>query len=89
VQGGLTTTMELAAVRTPFLYFPLRNHFEQNFHVARRLDRLGAGTRMDYDRTRVEDLAQTMLERLGKPATWADVPRDGTERAARMIAELL
>ncbi len=89
VQGGLTTTMELAAVRTPFLYFPLRNHFEQNFHVARRLDRLGAGIRMDYDRTRVEDLAQAMLERLGKPATWADVPRDGTERAARLLAALL
>ena len=51
VQGGLTTTMELAAFRTPFLYFPLRNHFEQSFHVARRLDRLGAGVRMDYDRT--------------------------------------
>src|SRR3990170_3622407 len=41
VQGGLTTTMELTAFRTPFLYFPLRNHFEQNFHVARRLERLG------------------------------------------------
>src|SRR5262249_61795450 len=26
VQGGLTTTMELAALRTPFLYFPLRHH---------------------------------------------------------------
>jgi hypothetical protein len=50
VQGGLTTTMELAAFQTPFLYFPLRNHFEQTFHVARRLDRLGAGVRMDYDR---------------------------------------
>ena len=51
VQGGLTTTMELAAVRTPFLYFPLRHHFEQQLHVARRLDRLGAGVRLDYDRT--------------------------------------
>ncbi len=39
VQGGLTTCMELAAAGTPFLYFPLKNHFEQNFHVAHRLDR--------------------------------------------------
>ena len=31
VQGGLTTCMELAAAGTPFLYFPLRNHFEQNY----------------------------------------------------------
>ena len=40
VQGGLTTTMELAAARRPFLYFPLRDHFEQNRHVRHRLDAL-------------------------------------------------
>ena len=43
VQGGLTTTMELAAAKRPFLYFPLGHHFEQNFHVRHRLDRYGAG----------------------------------------------
>ena len=43
VQGGLTTTMELAAARRPFLYFPLRDHFEQNRHVRHRLERYGAG----------------------------------------------
>ncbi len=43
VQGGLTTTMELTANRRPFLYVPLRHHFEQNFHVRHRLDRYGAG----------------------------------------------
>ncbi|HXW52398.1 MAG TPA: alpha/beta fold hydrolase, partial [Candidatus Acidoferrales bacterium] len=43
VQGGLTTTMELTANRRPFLYFPLRHHFEQNFHVRHRLERYGAG----------------------------------------------
>ena len=48
VQGGLTTTMELAAARRPFLYFPLRNHFEQNRHVRHRLERYGAGRYMDY-----------------------------------------
>src|SRR5213075_3307067 len=48
VQGGLTTSMELTANRRPFLYFPLRHHFEQNFHVAHRLDRHRAGRRMDY-----------------------------------------
>ena len=89
VQGGLTTTMELAAVQTPFLYFPLRNHFEQNFHVARRLDRLGAGVRMDYDRTSVEELAAAMLHHLDKPVQYRAAPTGGTERAARMIANLL
>jgi pimeloyl-ACP methyl ester carboxylesterase/UDP:flavonoid glycosyltransferase YjiC (YdhE family) len=89
VQGGLTTTMELAALQTPFLYFPLRNHFEQNFHVARRLDRLGAGIRMDYDRTTVEELGAAILDHLGKPVQGREVPADGTERAARLIATLL
>ena len=89
VQGGLTTTMELAAVQTPFLYFPLRNHFEQNFHVARRLDRHGAGVRMDYDRTTVEELGAAILDHLGKPVQPRDVPADGTERAAKMLAALL
>ena len=44
--GGLSTTMELTAAGRPFLYFPLRNHFEQNHHVAHRLDRHRAGRRM-------------------------------------------
>jgi pimeloyl-ACP methyl ester carboxylesterase/UDP:flavonoid glycosyltransferase YjiC (YdhE family) len=89
VQGGLTTTMELAAFRTPFLYFPLRNHFEQQFFVSRRLERLGAGVRMDFDRTTPEELGAAILDHLGKPVHWAEPPADGTERAARMIANLL
>jgi UDP:flavonoid glycosyltransferase YjiC (YdhE family) len=89
VQGGLTTTMELAALKTPFLYFPLRNHFEQNLHVARRLERLGAGVRMDYDRTTVEELGDAILDHLGKPVHHREAPSGGTERAARMIANLL
>ncbi|HEU5322703.1 MAG TPA: alpha/beta hydrolase, partial [Methylomirabilota bacterium] len=89
VQGGLTTTMELAALRTPFLYFPLRNHFEQQFFVSRRLERLGAGVRMDFDGTRPDDLAAAIVEHLGKPAGWGDVPAGGTDRAARLIADVL
>jgi len=89
VQGGLTTTMELAAVRTPFLYFPLRQHFEQQLHVARRLDRLGAGVRLDYDRTDSEALGASILEHLGKPVHGAEIPHDGTDRAATLIEELL
>jgi UDP:flavonoid glycosyltransferase YjiC (YdhE family) len=48
VQGGLTTTMQLTANRRPFLYFALRHHFEQNFHMSHRLARYGAGRRMDF-----------------------------------------
>ena len=49
VQGGLTTTMELAAARVPFIYVPLRHHFEQNIHVHHRLQNYRAGRRADYD----------------------------------------
>ena len=34
VQGGGTATLELTALRRPFLYFPLANHCEQQIHVA-------------------------------------------------------
>ncbi len=56
-QGGLTTSMELTAQKRPFLYFPLRHHFEQNFHVRHRLERYGAGRRMDYESSPPELIA--------------------------------
>ena len=34
VQGGGTTTLELTALRRPFLYFPLEGHCEQEVAVA-------------------------------------------------------
>ena len=89
VQGGLTTCMELAAAGTPFLYFPLRNHFEQNFHVAHRLEQYCAGRKMDYATATPEVLARAMLEALGTKAAFLPVEADGAARAARMIAELL
>jgi pimeloyl-ACP methyl ester carboxylesterase len=57
VQGGLTTCMELTANRRPFLYFPLAHHFEQNFHVANRLQRYRAGRQMDYATTNPDAVA--------------------------------
>jgi pimeloyl-ACP methyl ester carboxylesterase/predicted glycosyltransferase len=89
VQGGLTTCMELAAAGTPFLYFPLRNHFEQNFHVAHRLDRYGAGRRMDYASMTPDGLADAMVETLATPPASRPVEADGAARAAGMIAEML
>ncbi|MGK7870821.1 alpha/beta fold hydrolase [Falsiroseomonas sp. E2-1-a20] len=89
VQGGLTTCMELAAAGTPFLYFPLRNHFEQTFHVAHRLDRYGAGRRMDFAAATPEAIADAMVETLAKPPAPRPVGADGAARAARMLADLL
>jgi pimeloyl-ACP methyl ester carboxylesterase/predicted glycosyltransferase len=89
VQGGLSTTMELAANRQPFLYFPLRHHFEQNFHVAHRLERYGAGRRMDYELATPEVVAAALAEELAKPVTSKPVETDGAARAADRIAELI
>jgi pimeloyl-ACP methyl ester carboxylesterase/predicted glycosyltransferase len=89
VQGGLSTCMELTATKRPFIYFPLRNHFEQNFHVAHRLARYGAGTRMDYHQTDPEALAHAIADGLKRPVLYRDVETDGARRAAASIATLL
>jgi pimeloyl-ACP methyl ester carboxylesterase len=89
VQGGLTTTMELTANCRPFLYFPLRHHFEQNFHVRHRLQRHGAGRCMDFETATPEIIAAAIAEEIGKPVTYRPVETDGTARAAASIAELL
>jgi predicted glycosyltransferase len=89
VQGGLTTTMELAAAKRPFLYFPLAHHFEQNFHVRHRLDRYRAGQCMDYIASDPDLVAGRIAEFIGKPVDYRDVETDGAARAARLIAELV
>ena len=89
VQGGLSTCMELTAARTPFLYFPLKNHFEQNFHVAHRLDRYRAGKRMEFATATPELIAQAMLAALQTPVAFRPVEGDGAARAARMLVDLL
>jgi len=89
VQGGLTTCMELTANRRPFLYFPLANHFEQNFHVRHRLDRYGAGQMMDYRTSDPTDIASAMVAEMGRPTDYRPVEAGGAARAAAMIGELL
>ncbi len=88
VQGGLTTTMELAAAGTPFLYFPLKNHFEQNFHVAHRLDQYGAGRRMIFDESDPDLIAQAMVDELAEARDYKPVEADGAARAAAMLSDL-
>ena len=89
VQGGLTTTMELTASQRPFIYVPLRHHFEQNFHVRHRLDRYGAGRCLDYDQTVPEILAQAIAEEIGRPVSYRPVETDGAARAAAILAGLI
>jgi pimeloyl-ACP methyl ester carboxylesterase len=89
VQGGLTTSMELAANRRPFLYFPLKHHFEQNFHVRHRLERYRAGRRMEYDDSPPDAIAAAIAEEIGREVDYRPVATDGAARAAALIAEVL
>jgi predicted glycosyltransferase len=89
VQGGLSTCMELVANRRPFLYFPLAHHFEQNLHVAHRLDRHRAGRRMDYATADPDAIATAIATELDRTVDYRPVTTDGATRAATLIAELL
>ena len=93
VQGGLTTTMELVAARTPFVCFPLASHFEQQLHVRHRLDRYGA---RHAARVRRRDARSGLPRRSGRAPHAAKhagelpaVPAGGAALAAALIAELL
>lgn len=73
----------------PFLYFPLAHHFEQTFHVPHRLDRYGAGCRMDYRAADPESIAAAMVSELTRSIDYRPVEVGGPARAAGLIAELL
>jgi pimeloyl-ACP methyl ester carboxylesterase/predicted glycosyltransferase len=89
VQGGLTTTMELTAAQRPFIYVPLRHHFEQNFHVRHRLNRYGAGRCLEYENTGPDSLAQAIAEEVSRQVSYQPVETDGAARAAAYLAELI
>jgi predicted glycosyltransferase len=89
VQGGLTTTMELAAARRPFIYVPLENHFEQQRHVRHRLERYGAGRCLRFAESPPEVIAAAIAEEIDRPVRTLPVETDGAARAAALIAQLL
>ena len=88
VQGGATSTLELTALRRPFLYFPIEGHSEQA-NVARMLDRHGAGVRMSFSGTTPGSLAEKMLLLIGSTVSYSAIPTNGAERAARLVVQLL
>ena len=89
VQAGLTTTMELTAANRPFLYFPLRRHFEQNIHVRHRLERHGAGIHMDYATSAPDAIAEAIASTIGSSVQYRHVETDGAGKAASLIAQLI
>lgn len=89
VQGGLSTCMELVAMRRPFLSFPLQRHFEQCVHVRRRLANYNADRAVPYAGLTAEALAQRALEAMHAPVRYKPVETDGAARAAQRIAQVL
>ena len=89
VQGGGTATLELTALRRPFLYFPLANHCEQQIHVADRLARHKAGIKMIYSQTTPEILAGKVIANLGKNVDYPPIAVQGAQKAAQLIGEFL
>jgi len=89
VQGGGTTTLELTALRRPFLYFPIEGQFGQQVYVAGQLARHRAGAKMQFSRTSPESLAEMVVANLGKEVDYAAIPTDGAQRAAHLVSELL
>jgi hypothetical protein len=81
--------MELTANNRPFLYFPLRHHFEQNFHVRHRLKQYGAGRCMDYDASPPQVIAAAISEEVSREVAYRPVDPGAAARAAGRIAELL
>ena len=89
IQAGGTTTAELTALRRPFIYFPLEEHFEQELYITARLERQGAGIRMQYSQTSPESLAEIVLSNLGRELDYPSIPTNGAKRAADIINRLL
>ena len=89
VVGGMTTTIELTALRRPFIFFPLENQFDQQLYVAARLARLGAGIKMRYFQTTPESLAQTIKANINKEVNWNPISTDGATKATELIKDLL
>jgi UDP-N-acetylglucosamine:LPS N-acetylglucosamine transferase len=81
--------MELTAAGRPFIYLPLRHHFEQQIHVAHRLRRHRAGRRLDYDALTPGTLAEAIAAEIGRDTDYRAVDGGGAARAAAMLAELL
>jgi UDP-N-acetylglucosamine:LPS N-acetylglucosamine transferase len=89
VQAGGTTTLELTALRRPFIYFPLEGHCEQEIDVAARLARHGAGFKMRYSATDPALLADAALQRMTTTPSYPPPAMDGAAAAAEAVLAVL
>jgi UDP-N-acetylglucosamine:LPS N-acetylglucosamine transferase len=84
-----TTSLELLALKKPFIYFPLEQHFEQSVHVSASNRRRGADLRLLFSQTTPEMLAKMVLENIGRKMDYEPIPLDGARKAAAIIDEVL
>jgi hypothetical protein len=84
-----TTSLELLALKKPFIYFPLEQHFEQNVHVCASNRRRGAGLQMSFSQTEPEMLAKAVIENIGRRMDYRPIPLHGARKAAAIIVEVL
>ncbi len=88
VQGGATSAFELAALHTPFIYFPLEGHCEQA-NVSRILQKRGIGVKMSLSSSTPELLAEKIISTIGVKASFNVIPTDGARKAAEAITKLI
>ena len=86
VQGGGTTTLELLALKKPFIYFPLVGHTEQE-NVSQKLQRYNAGIRMSYKNTDAKILAEAIIKNINAEVNYKDIPLDGAKNAAKLLSK--
>jgi UDP-N-acetylglucosamine:LPS N-acetylglucosamine transferase len=89
VVAGGTTTIELTALRRPFLYFPLEEDCEHQIDIAHRLARHKAGLKMSFSETTPQALAEIAIANLGKEVTYLPIATDGAKNAVAIINKLL
>ncbi|MHC4844512.1 MAG: glycosyltransferase, partial [Planctomycetota bacterium] len=82
------STIELTALRKPFIFFPIEGHSEQEA-VARRVARHKAGVQMSLSETTSSLLAEQIIIYLGKRPNSSPVPTEGAKRAAQLINQIL
>ena len=89
VQAGGNTTLELTALRRPFIYFPIEGHSEQEIVVARRLRRHRAGAGMSHATCTDTSLAEAILANINRHVQYKDIPFKGACRVVQYINTLI
>jgi hypothetical protein len=89
VQGGGTTTMELTALRRPFIFFPLEGHCEQQKFVVPRQQRLRAGIRLRFADTSPEELGRQMAANVGANVDYVEPDVGGAPKLAVIVTQTM